>query len=185
MLMILTSQENNAGIYKFDRPREMILTPNMVTQSSTYDAETGPEKGVDGDGNSQAHTNCGNGESVWYKIKFGSQHHVRGVKFISVFTDWRKARMDGTRVFVTQENNEELSATFSIPGHEPGQTFSVDCNDMLGDGVTLRGKVGKTDACIHMLEIYVTESVKIGKIFTNFLQQKYRSGGFHIQKIQA
>ena len=76
--------------------------------------------------------------------------------------------MDGTRVFVTQENNEELCATFSIPGHEPGQTFSVECNDMLGDGVTLRGKVGKSDACIHMWEIYVTESLKIGKIFALF-----------------
>ena len=158
------SMFNNAGIQKFDRPREMILTPNMVSQSSIWTADTGPEKAVDDKGGTQAHTQCGDGDTIWYKIEFGSEHLVHEVKFINVFDDERKARMDGTRVFVIEDNKEELCATFSIPENAPGQIFSVECNDMLGNGVILRGKVGH-HTCFHMWEIDVTESVRIGEIF--------------------
>ena len=154
---------NNAGIHKFDRPRELILTPNMVSQSSTWAADTGPEQAVDDKGGTQAHTQCGDGDTIWYKIEFGREHFVYEVKFINVFDDSRKARMDGTRVYVIQENKEELCATFSIPAYAPGQIFSVDCNDMLGVGVILRGKVGH-HTCFHMYEIDVTENVRIGEI---------------------
>ena len=165
---------NNAGIHKFDRPREMILTPNMVSQSSKYNENTGPEKALDGDTsiNSQSHTQCGDGKDIWYKIEFGGEHLVQEVKFINVFDDPRKARMDGSRVYVIQDNMEELCATFYIPTDAAGTTFSVECNDMLGDGVILRGKVGKADYCIHMFEVDVSESVKIGEIFKIFLFRK-------------
>ena len=156
---------NNAGIHKLDRPREQILTPNMASQSSKYNENTGPEKALDGATSidSQSHTLCGDGKDIWYKIEFGREHLVQKISFINVFDDSRKARMDGTRVYVIQDNKEELCATFSIPAYAPGQIFSVDCNDMLGAGVILRGKVGH-HTCFHMYEIDITESVRIGEI---------------------
>ena len=158
---------NNAGNQKF--PRKIILTPNVVSQSSTLQ-QFGPEKAVDGVYKAPAaHTKCGDGENVWYKIEFGIERLVQVVAFFNALPNGYKARMDGTRVFVTNENGEKLCATFSVPADSPERIFSVDCNDMSGDGLILRGEIGKTNACIHMYEIDVTESVEIGINFCYFL----------------
>ena len=135
---------------------EIKLTPDLVSQSSTYvnpdpnHPTHGPEMAIDGDENTLAHTNCEQGSAVWYKINFGKAFYVSEVKFSNYFSDFHddspKTRMDGTRVFVTNNEKEELCETLHVPPEDTRQIYSINCEDKIGDGVILRGKEGKWDA---------------------------------------
>ena len=139
------------------------LTPDMVSQSSTYvnpdpnHSTHGPEMAIDGDEGTVAHTKCELGSSVWYKINFGKTFYVSEVKFINHFSDFHddspKMRMDGTRVLVTYKDKEELCETLHVPADDNRQIYSINCGDKIGDGAILRGKEGKADSCIHIDEI--------------------------------
>ena len=139
----------------------------MVSQSSTYvnpnpnqTRTHGPEKAIDRDNDTLAHTNCGQGAGVWYRINFGKLSYVIEVKFSDYFSgrpkkDYQKTRMDGTRVLVTNNEKEELCETLHVPADDNRQIYSINCGDKIGDGVILRGKEGKADSCIHIKEISV------------------------------
>ena len=139
----------------------------MVSQSSTYVNSSpnrtgtyGPEKAIDRDNDTLAHTNCGQGAGVWYKIFFGKLFYVIEVRFSDFFSgkpnkDFQKNRMDGTRVLVTNKDKEELCETLHVPAEDTRQIYSINCGDKIGDGVILRGKEGKADSCIHIKEISV------------------------------
>ena len=145
----------------------------MVSQSSTFsnsdnanaDKTFGPERAIDGDENSQAHTVCGEGAGIWYKINLGGAFQVGEVKFRNYFInndkESRKTRMDGTRVLVTNKDKEELCETLHVPADDNRRIYSINCGDKIGDGIILRGKEGKSNACIHISEIKV-----FGRIYT-------------------
>ena len=139
----------------------------MVSQSSTYvnpdpkHPTHGPEMAIDGDENTLAHTNCGDGANNWYRIVFGKVYIVTEVEFINHFINQNnnlnglKTRMDGTRVLITNKKKEELCETLHVPAEDTRQIYSINCRDKMGDGVILRGKEGNADACIHIEEIAV------------------------------
>ena len=150
----------------------------MVSQSSTYsnsdnpEKTFGPEKAIDGYENSQAHTKCGEGAGIWYKINLGREFNVGEVKFRNYFIDndneSRKMRMGGTRIFVINNDNEELCETLHVPADDTRQIYSINCGDKIGDGVILRGKEGNMNACIHISEIKV-----FGRIYTGNYDDNY------------
>ena len=152
----------------------------MVSQSSTYvnsdnpDKTHGPEKAIDGHETSQAHTECGQGVGVWYRINFGRTIRVDKVKFSNTFANSHdvshKMRMDGTRVLVTNKDKEDLCETLHVPADDNRQIYSINCGDKIGDGVILRGKEGKTDACIHISEIEVSGGIYPGNFDDNELR---------------
>ena len=137
----------------------------MVSQSSTYanpepNAPTcGPEKAIDKNVSTLAHTICEQGSGVWYKINFGKVFYVSEVQFINHFSNFQdkslKMRMDGTRIFVIKNDKEELCETLHVPVDDNRRIYSINCGDKIGDGVILRGKEEKWDACIHINEIEV------------------------------
>ena len=144
---------------------EFKLTPDMVSQSSTYvtpepNAPTcGPDKAIDKNVSTLAHTICEQGSGVWYKIDFGKVFYVSEVKFINHFSNFQdeslKMRMDGTRIFVINNKEEELCETLHVPVDDNRRIYSINCEEKIGNGVILRGKEGKWDACIHINEIEV------------------------------
>ena len=134
----------------------------MVSQSTAYQ-DLGPESAIDNNYMTVAHTKCGNGENVWYKIEFGGKHHVNKVEMYDHFTDHYKRRMDGTRVIVTNESKEEICGILSVTADDNRKKYSISCSDKKGDGVMLRGKPGKHNACIHITRIQVFEAVYRGE----------------------
>ena len=164
-----------------DYNHKIKLTPDMVSQSSTYvnpdpnHSTHGPEMAIDGDEGTVAHTKCELGSSVWYKINFGKTFYVSEVKFINHFSDFQydhpKMRMDGTRVLVTNNEveKEELCETLHVPADDNRQIYSINCGDKIGDGIILRGKEGKSDACIHIDEIEVSGGIYPGNFDDNEL----------------
>ena len=152
----------------------------MVSQSSTYvelepNAPTyGPEKAIDKNVSTLAHTICEQGSSVWYKINLGKAFYVSEVKFINYFSNFQddspKMRMDGTRIFVINNEEEELCETLHVPVNDNRRIYSINCGDKIGDGVILRGKEGKWDACIHITEIEVHRG-HYGKFMKNLTKK--------------
>ena len=71
--------------------REMILTSDMVSQSSVFADKYGPEKAIDKDRDTLAYTICEDGKKVWYKIKFQGEHAVSEVGTLRELGayDWR------------------------------------------------------------------------------------------------
>ena len=145
----------------------------MVSQSTTYsnpknpDRTNGPEMAIDKDKSTKSHTVCEDGNNVWYKIEFNREHAVKKVVLVNSFDNGYKARMDGTVVVVLQGGVAHTCGTVSVTSQSTEPEYSIQCNSLWGDGVTLEGEPGKQDACIHMREIQVFETVNIGKLLTD------------------
>ena len=120
----------------------------MVSQSSIYvnpdkNVHThGPERAVDHDPSTLSHTLCHEDTDVWYRIELGSKHYVNKVSIINFFNGNHlyQARMDGTKILVINNNKEELCGTLDVPDNDKRQIYSINCENMFGDGVVLRGK---------------------------------------------
>lgn len=69
--------------------------------------------------------------------------------------------MEGTPVYVTNGELEELCGTVEYTMDTAREKDVVECGDKEGDGVIIRG--GRSNqACIHVLEVTVIETVRFG-----------------------
>ena len=144
----------------------MILTSDMVSQSSVFADKYGPEKAIDKDRDTLAYTRCEDGKKVWYKIKFQGEHAVSEVVIIIFnFEDYLESRMDGVTVAVLSGDEEDVCGTLSVTSDYGKEKNSINCNNLRGDGVILRGEEGRFDACIHIREILVFETHNEGMLF--------------------
>ena len=144
--------------------RKMILTPDMVSQSTTYldPSLNGPQLAIDSDTGTGAHTTCQDGRYVWYKIRFVGERFVDKVVLINSFGNRQEIRMDGATVAVLNGDEENVCATLSVTPHDGVEKYSMNCNNLRGDGVILRGEEGRVEACIHIREIQVFETLYKG-----------------------
>ena len=147
----------------------MKLKPDDVSQSSVFkdsNNEYPAELAIDNDVNTVAHSICGNGANLWYRVDFDGKHFVKAVSFVNSFSGIEyasKTRMDGTKVLVINNNKEKLCDTVLVPSSDTREIYVINCGDKIGDGVILRGKEGKADFCIHIREIDVLESIVRGE----------------------
>ena len=144
--------------------RKMILTPDMVSQSSTYlnPSLNGPQLAIDSDTGTGSHTTCQDGRYVWYKIRFVGERFVDKVVLINSFGNRQEIRMDGATVAVLNGDEENVCGTLSVTPDDDIQKYSINCNNLRGDGVILRGEEGRVEACIHIREIQVFETLYKG-----------------------
>ena len=135
----------------------------MVSQSTLSNKMFGPEKALDKYMNTRAHTICQDGKKVWYEIKFHREHAVNQVVMFNLYNFFYKSRMDGTKVAVLSREEEHTCETLSVTAEDDIEKYSINCNNLRGDRVILRGE-GKEKACNHIREIQVFETLDLGMV---------------------
>ena len=118
---------------------QKLIPAARVAQSTTYSDGSGPEKAVDGNYNSQSHTNAGQPRQ-WFRYYFSDKRSVGLIKVVNGKLNSNRVRLNGAKVSVMVNESVRRSCredTITVRDGETiqSQTYYLDCSGNSGIGV--------------------------------------------------